>query len=30
MAEFLRADAEHGQEQFYPGEFPAALHGSQQ
>ena len=30
MAEFSRTDAEHSQEQFYPGEFPAALHGSPQ
>ena len=30
MTEFSRTDAEHGQEQFYPGEFPAALHGSPQ
>ena len=28
MTEFSRTDAEHGQEQFYPSEFPAALHGS--
>ena len=30
MTEFSRTDAEHDQEQFYPGELPAALHGSPQ
>jgi len=30
MTEFSRIDAEHSQEQFYPGELPAALHGSPQ
>jgi hypothetical protein len=30
MTEFWRSDAEHSQEQFYPGELPATLHGSPQ